>query len=101
MVKGTSCENCPFKKMGHEECPNYIETIWQEEGNPQPVIIKDCAPKRTLLLVQELYNKVFALQQQASQTEACLLQFKGVFNIIKNELEYQKITPSLDVSEAK
>jgi len=68
-MKDTQCEDCPFKAMGFDKCPNYIETLWHEKDEPQPLIIKDCAPRRTLLMMQELYNRTFSLQQQINQGE--------------------------------
>lgn len=80
MVKDTACENCPFKEMGYKECPNYIETIWNEIDNPEPRIVRDCAPRRSLLLLQELLNKSFAVQAQASQMEGEVVKLRGVFS---------------------
>lgn len=68
MKKDTACQDCPFRKQGLE-CPNFIETFWMEEGNPQPVLVKDCAPKRSMLMIQELYNHTFGMQQQINQAE--------------------------------
>ena len=94
MVNDTACKQCPYKEKGFKECPNYIETIWQEEGNPQPKIVKDCAPRRSLLLLQELCNKSFALQKQTSQMEGEIGQFTGLFTELLSSIEYKKIDPS-------
>jgi hypothetical protein len=87
MVNDTACENCPFKEMGFKTCPNYIETFWQEQGNPQPKIVKDCSPKRTLLMLQELYNRFFGLQQQVSQAEGAIVDFRALLSSFAGELE--------------
>ena len=87
MIEDTACKNCPFKAKG-EECPNYIETLWHEEGCPQPRIVKDCSPKRMLLMLQELYNRTFSLQKQISQQEAEILQSKGSVNNLINAIQY-------------
>lgn len=96
MVRDTACENCPFKSMGHDECPNYIETLWHEQGNTQPRIVKDCAPKRTLLMLQELHSKVFALQQQVVQQEGQILEFRSgisqLFSTIKTIEDEKKLS---------
>jgi len=68
-MRDTACKDCPYKIMGFDECPNYIETVWNKEGDIQPQIVRDCAPKRTLLMLQELYNRTFGLQQQVNQCE--------------------------------
>ncbi len=68
----TSCkENCPFVKSklctSEKECPNYMESWWQEGGTGQPKIITDCAPKRMLIQQQIEVNRMFALQQSIEQ----------------------------------
>ena len=99
-MKETACEQCPFKIMGFSECPNYIETLWHKEGELQPQIIRDCAPKRTLLMLQELYNRTFALQQQVGQfenvTEKMKAEVKRLIHAIcmirgESELEETKV----------
>ena len=87
-MKDTACENCPFKKMGFDQCPNYIETLWHQKDESQPVIVKDCAPKRTLLMLQELYGRIFALQQQVSQTENELLNHRGSITKLYEAIKY-------------
>ncbi len=89
MKRDTACENCAFKKMGME-CPNYIETFWQEEGNPQPVLIKDCAPKRSLLMLQELYNRTFGMQQQINQSENEVGQMRGAITKLFEAIKYME-----------
>lgn len=79
-MKDTACENCPFKEQGFKECPNYIETLWHKQGEPQPVIVKDCSPKRTLLMLHELHGRTFSLQQQINQAENQILSLNGNFN---------------------
>lgn len=97
-MKDTACENCPFKAMGFEECPNYIETLWHTEGELQPQIVRDCAPKRNLLMTQELYNRFFGLQKQVNQleTETCELRsaHAKLFNAIKYVEEQKEIEAS-------
>jgi len=89
MIQDTAqCEDCAFKVKDGKKCPNYIETIWQEEGNPQPRIIKDCAPKRTLLMLQELYNRTFALQKQVSQSEGLVHELNGQFKLLMSAIQY-------------
>lgn len=87
-MKDTACENCPFKKMGYSECPNYIETLWKKEGELQPQIVKDCAPRRTLLMVQELYNRFFGLQGQVNQLENETCSLRAAHTQLFNALKY-------------
>ena len=62
-------ENCKlFDLLGGipEQCPNYQETWWTPEINGKPgtpILIKDCAPRRTFIMIQELYNRMIGIQQ--------------------------------------
>ncbi len=49
-----------------EECPNHISTWWtQNEG--KPVLLEDCAPQRTMLMVQDLHNRLIGVQESQEQ----------------------------------
>lgn len=49
-----------------EQCPNHVSTWWtKEEG--KPVLIEDCAPQRTMLMVQSLYNRLIGVQQSQEE----------------------------------
>jgi len=49
-----------------EQCPNFVESWWKPlEGEPK--LVKDCAPKRTLLIYQELYSQQVRLQQASEE----------------------------------
>jgi len=53
-----------------EECPNYVVSWWTPQDGlkkGQPIVVKDCAPKRTLLMIQELMNMNVALQRAEEQ----------------------------------
>ena len=89
MKRDTACQDCPYKKQGLE-CPNYIETMWEENGNPQPVLIKDCAPRRSLLMLQELYNRTFGLQQQISQQEKEISETRVAVSRLFEAIKYME-----------
>jgi len=46
-----------------EQCPNYQESWWTPEGKGKPVLIKDCAPRRTFLMIQDLSNRLVGVQK--------------------------------------
>ena len=59
-------ENCKlFDLLGGtpEQCCNYQESWWTPEGKGKPVCIKDCAPRRTFLMVQDLHNRLIGVQK--------------------------------------
>lgn len=63
-------EECKlFELLGGnpEQCPNYQESWWQPDGNGQPVLVKDCSPRRTLLMIQSLYARLEGVQKVQEQ----------------------------------
>lgn len=52
-----------LKEKDPAGCPNYIESFWLKTGESQPTLVRDCAPRRTLLICQELINSNIGLQQ--------------------------------------
>jgi len=52
-----------LKEKNPAGCPNYIESFWTKTGESQPILVKDCAPRRTVLMCQELVNSNIGLQQ--------------------------------------
>lgn len=52
--------------FGVKKCPNYIETWWTPNkigGESQPVLVCDCAPKRTLMMIQDLHNRLVGVEK--------------------------------------
>jgi hypothetical protein len=90
----TSCkENCPFVKSklcaSERECPNFMESWWQEGGTGQPKVISDCAPKRMLIQQQVEVNRMFALQQAVEQMRNRLETLEGLLGqLIQQSKEY-------------
>lgn len=66
-------KNCKlFDLLGGtpEQCPNFIETWWQPtaiSGESIPKKVNDCAPKRSLLMIQELHGRLIGIQQTQEQ----------------------------------
>lgn len=83
-----SLEDCKFVKAGFckkcEDCPFYVESWWQSVDQP-PKLIKDCFPKRSLLIQQESINRCLALQsaneQQRNEFRALAEVFKQTINM--------------------
>lgn len=63
-------ENCAFarrlklKKM--LECPNYYENLFISEKDEKKMIL-DCAPIRTMLMIQELSNRLVGVEKSQEQ----------------------------------
>jgi len=61
-----------------EDCENYLEGWWTPlEGEAK--LVKDCAKRRTMMMVQDLYNRTISLQQaqeeQRNNSEKALMAF--------------------------
>jgi len=56
-----------LKERNPEGCPNYIESLWTKLGESQPIVVRDCAPKRTVLICQDLINSNLGMQQAHEQ----------------------------------
>jgi len=56
-------EKC--RDWGDGTCPLMMETWWTPPANQpgQPVLVTDCAPKRTMLMVQELSNRLLGVEK--------------------------------------
>ena len=46
-----------------EQCPNYQESWWTPEGKGEPVLVKDCAPRRMFLMISDLHNRMTGVQK--------------------------------------
>lgn len=63
-------ENCKFAKNlfdSPEECFNYIQSWWTPSDGGQPVLIKDCIPKRQFLMIQDLHNRLAGVQKSQEE----------------------------------
>jgi len=75
---------CRKNECGHwndGKCPFSIEVWWKpSEGNPKLVL--DCAPIRTMIMVQELYNQTISLQkaqeQQRNESKKLMISFSAM-----------------------
>jgi len=72
-----------------EQCPNYIETWWTADDK-EPILVKDCSPRRTLLMIQELYNRTIALQQSNEQQRNTFAKAVTVFKLLKDGVDSSK-----------
>jgi len=74
MSNGTCNPKCKWWKKYKEGCPNYIESVFIPHGSNQPIIYKDCAPKRAMLMIQDLSNRLLAMQKETNIEREAQLQ---------------------------
>ena len=83
-MKDTACgENCPFVKQGFCakdcECPHYVESWWIENQTNEPVLIRDCSPKRMLLQQQVLQARLEIVQASLEEARNQYLELSTHF----------------------
>lgn len=104
LMENTNCgENCPFVVNGtcktDLHCCNYIESWWTEKEGGKPKLVKDCAPKRTLLMQQDQANYTLNLQQNIDSLKKEVNNLNQMLtSIIMQSIEYQKSLKS-DLNE--
>jgi len=71
-VKDTCKEDCPLWKEYGCNCPYYMETVWINEKDNTPKILKDCCHKRSVTMLMDIHNQLTGIKQYASQTRSTL-----------------------------
>jgi hypothetical protein len=62
----TCHDKCKFWRKYKENCPFYLETTWkppEDAVDPTPQVVKDCSPKRSVLLQMAMSNMLLGLLQ--------------------------------------
>ena len=91
-------EKCPLYKKFKKRCPNFIETGWKEHDKAQPIMVADCAPRRTLLMMQTLYNRFIGVQKSNEEQRNTNVKFMGVLKQIlapPDETKVIDVTPEV------
>lgn len=82
-------KECPiYKKLklkNLEECPNFLETKYENEA--QSHWIKDCAPKRALMLEQIGFNNINALRKSVSELTNQIKGLNEIFLWVMNQAQ--------------
>jgi len=63
-------EQCKFGKSffnDRTECFNFIESWWTPHDGGPPKLVGDCAPRRTVLMIQEHYNRLEGIQKAVEE----------------------------------
>jgi len=87
-------ENCYFGKLfdSPKQCPNYIETGWRDERTGEHKTLKDCAPKRLMLMVQGLSNDMLALNkinnEQRNESQKVIGIAKGTVVALQRKINH-------------
>lgn len=99
----TNCgQNCAFVKSGFCkndcECPFFVETWWELEGNPHPKKVKDCFPKKLTMEQNNLLHRHLCLQSvvedvrnRMDRIEGMLLRLVSSSNELIAEINQDRI----------
>jgi hypothetical protein len=89
-------KKCPFWKRYGDQCPNYVEGIWLTPDKHE-YETKDCAPKRTMILSQQLYDFMVATRKDYAETRRATVEILKVaagntgMELIEAEFEDQNL----------
>lgn len=85
-MENTVCAGCTKKK-----CPQRVESYWKDErGNIKQVV--DCAPKRTIMMLQELTNRQIANQAACEQMRNELDRFSNRLALVSQLATDKKLS---------
>ena len=73
-----------WKKYG-EKCPNYYRTGWREKDSSQEIIVHDCSPVRTMLMLQDISNRLIGVQQAGEQTRNVIFELGQIASQMRIE----------------
>lgn len=90
-------KECPvakkFKLKKREECPNYTEGWWTSQKEDKPKIVHDCANKRILLMIQDLYNRLIGVQKSQEQMRNKYEENQAIMSLLSDNirLNFEKV----------
>lgn len=105
-MEDSSCgDKCPYIKMGAcstcNECPNYVESWWIQQGVTQPKLVKDCAPKRMMIQQQHMQLRIEQLSSELAEAKTLYANVAGQLQYIiassglaEQKGEYEKLPDS-------
>jgi hypothetical protein len=67
-------KKCPFYVRYQEYCPHFIESPW-ETTEGERYTTNDCAPKRSILLQQQMYNLILGTRKDTNKTRNVTQKF--------------------------
>ena len=103
----TNCGNeCSFVKSGFcktdKECPFYVETWWQLQGEQNPKLIKDCFPKKFALEQNQLLHRFLCMQSVVEEVRNRMAKLESMLEQLmqqSHEFLLEKTLESLHSKE--
>jgi hypothetical protein len=96
-VLNSTClkEKCPYWDIYEDKCPFYIETMWSPQEGGQPTVMEDCSPKRTVLVVMDIMNRLVGVQQANEQQRN---KTEDLLNVMLNVIVKPPLMPVITVA---
>jgi hypothetical protein len=86
MESTCSKEKCLMWNLFDGKCPNHMENWFTEDSMKKPVLFEDCAPKRTLIMVQDLHNRLIGVQKSQEQLRNECVNLEAFSDVIASRL---------------
>lgn len=76
-------KECFFAELldRREQCPNFIQTWWTPDKGV-PKLVDDCAPKRTMIMLQEQYGRLSGIQKAQEQQRNAVAKIVESFPVL-------------------
>jgi hypothetical protein len=85
-------EDCTFWSLFDGKCPNYYESTFYPKGKVEESYkVHDCAPIRTMLMIQDLTVQLIGVQKSNEQQRNDAQKVLGVLKVIVQEAQKRKI----------
>lgn len=90
-----------MKIKKQEDCFNFVESWWTPEGRKEPIVVKDCAPKRTFMMIQDLYNRLIGVQKQQDELSKEYEKQQLVLSLLTDNIQMnlKRILPQVEIIE--
>jgi hypothetical protein len=66
-------KRCPFWNRYGDQCPNFVEGTWLTPENHE-YKTKDCAPKRSMILCQQLYDFMIGTRKDYAEVRRAVVE---------------------------
>lgn len=85
----TCSTNCPFFKRYGYDCPNYVKGVWRPNESNESYETHDCAPKRTMILSQQIFDVTCKLLKNYNEVR------NANHEVLKQTLRFQVELPNM------
>ncbi len=77
-----------FRLKERQGCPNFIEVVFKDDETGQTKLVGDCAPVRTLLMIQDMFNRLICVQKNQDKQKN---KVEPIFELIRLSMEAKEL----------